>query len=249
MVQEEIQIAMADGVADAVVYRSEGDGRWPGVLHLTDIGGIRPAHRDRARRLAGEGYVVLMPNVFYRTSRPPVLVRKPGDGEEAFQKRFKELTSPLTPEAIEGDAAIYLDVLARQAGVRAGRFGVVGHCYTGAFALRVAAACPERVAAVASFHGGGLFTDAPASPHLVLPRIQAQLYFAHAVDDRSMPEAAIRAFETALAQWGGNYRSEIYDAHHGWTASDNPAYNVAQAERAFSTLTQLLAAALSGADS
>jgi carboxymethylenebutenolidase len=244
MLEEEIQIPMTDGIADAVVYRPEGDGQWPGVLHLTDIGGIRPAHRDRARRLAGAGYVVLMPNVFYRTSRPPVLVRKPGDGEEAFQKRFKELTSPLTPEAIEGDAAIYLDVLARQAGVRAGRFGVVGHCYTGAFALRVAAACPERVAAVASFHGGGLFTDAPTSPHLVLPRIQAQLYFAHAVDDRSMPEEAIRKLDAALEQWGGKFRSEIYDAHHGWTASDNPAYNAAQAERAFATLTEFMGRAL-----
>src|SRR5580700_9638646 len=101
MLEEEIQIPMTDGIADAVVYRPEGEGQWPGVLHLTDIGGIRPAHCDRARRLAGAGYVVLMPNVFYRTARPPVLVRKPGDGEEAFQKRFKELTSPLTPEAIE----------------------------------------------------------------------------------------------------------------------------------------------------
>jgi carboxymethylenebutenolidase len=245
MVQHEIEIPMSADTADAVIYRPEGDGQFPAVLHLTDIGGIRPAHRDLARRLAGEGYVVLMPNVFYRTSRPPVLVRKPGDGEAAFQKRFKELTSPLTAEAIEGDAAIYLDFLARQSAVMPGtRFGVVGHCYTGAFALRVAAACPERVAAVASFHGGSLFTDTPTSPHLVLARIQAQLYFAHAVDDRSMPEEAIRALDAALEQWGGKYRSEIYEARHGWTASDNPAYNAPQAERAFSRLTELLAEAL-----
>jgi carboxymethylenebutenolidase len=246
MVHEEIEISMGDGTADAVVYRPEGERQWPGVLHLTDIGGIRPAHRDMARRLAGEGYVVLMPNVFYRTSRPPVLVRKPGDDEEVFWKRFTDLTSPLTPEAIAADAAIFVDTLARHAAAVPGsRLGVVGHCYTGAYALRVAAGCSERVAAAASFHGGSLVTDAASSPHLALPRIQAQLYFAHAVHDRSMPEEAIRKLEAALGAWGGRYRSETYEgAHHGWTASDNPAYNAAQAERAFQALTELFATAL-----
>jgi carboxymethylenebutenolidase len=246
MIQEEIEIPMAAGTVDAFVYRPEGERQWPGVLHLTDIGGIRPAYHEMARRVAAEGYVVLMPNVFYRTSRPPVLERKPGDGEEVFRKRFAELTSPLTPEAIEGDSAIYVDVLARHAAVLPGsRFGVVGYCYTGAFALRVAAACPGRIAAAASFHGGSLVTDAPTSPHLLLPRIQAQLYFGHAVNDRSMPEEAIRTLDAALEKWGGKYRSEIYEgAYHSWTASDSPVYNAPQAERAFAKLTELLAAAL-----
>lgn len=113
MVRKEIEIPMAVGAAEAVVYIPKGERQRPGVLHLTDIGGIRPAYHDMARRLAGEGYVVLMPNVFYRTARPPVLERKPGDGEEVFRERFAELTSPLTPEAIASDAAIYVDVLAR----------------------------------------------------------------------------------------------------------------------------------------
>jgi len=184
--------------------------------------------------------------VFYRTSRPPVLERKPGDGEDVFWKRFAELTSPLTPGAIASDAATYVAFLARHASVLPGsRFGVVGYCYTGAYALRVAAACPERIAAAASFHGGNLLTDAPTSPHLLLPRIQAQLYFGHAVNDRSMPEDAIRKLDAALQKWGGEYESEIYaGASHGWTASDNPAYNAPQADRAFSKLTDLFAAAL-----
>src|SRR5271165_6981555 len=104
MIRQEIEIPMADGTADAVIYRPDGERQWPGVLHLTDIGGIRPAYHDMARRLAAEGYAVLMPNVFYRTARPPVLVRKPGDGEEVFRKRFAELTSPLTPQVIASDA-------------------------------------------------------------------------------------------------------------------------------------------------
>ena len=178
MIQKEIEIAMHGRTADAFVYRPEGERQWPGVLHLTDIGGIRPAYHDMARKLAAEGYVVLMPNVFYRTSRPPVLERTPGDGEDVFRKRFAELTSPLTPEAIAGDAANYVDVLVRHDAVLPGsRFGVVGYCYTGAFALRVAAACPRRIAAATSFHGGSLVTDSSTSPHLLLPRIHAQALF------------------------------------------------------------------------
>lgn len=242
MVEEEIEIPMAAGAAGAVVYRPDGAGPWPAVLHLTDISGIRPAYRDMARRLAAEGYVVLMPNVFYRTAKPPVLVRKPGDGEVEFRKRFLELTSPLTPEAIAGDAAIYVDTLQRQAGVKPdSRCAVAGFCYTGAFALRVAVACPRQVAAAASFHGGNLVTDEPTSPHLLLPQIHARLYFAHAVNDSSMPEQAIRRLENALAAWGGRYESETYEgAQHGWTASDRPVYNPTQANRAFTKLTELL---------
>jgi len=245
MVQEEIRIPMAAGTAEAAVYRPEGEGHWPGVLLLTDIGGIRPAYHDLARRLAGAGYVVLMPNVFFRTARPPVLDHKSGD-EQAFRKRLAELTSPLTPEAIESDAAIYVELLSRQPAVRPdSRVGVAGYCYTGAFALRVAAACAGRVAAAASFHGGNLVTGTPTSPHLLLPRIQARLYFGHAVNDRTMPAEAIRQLEAALEAWGGQYESETYEgAYHSWTASDSPVYNAPQAERAFSKLTELYAATL-----
>jgi carboxymethylenebutenolidase len=123
--------------------------------------------------------------------------------------------------------------------------GVVGYCYSGAIALRIAAARPDRIAAAASFHGGGLFTDTPASPHLVLPRVKAKLYFAHAIEDRSMPEDAIKKLDSALKAWGGEYESEIYDgAYHSWTVTDSPVYNQLQAERAFEKLTSLLAKTL-----
>jgi carboxymethylenebutenolidase len=107
--------------------------------------------------------------------------------------------------------------------------------------MRVAAARPDKIAAAASFHGGGLFTDTPASPHRLLPRIQAELYFGHAVEDRGMPEEAIKKFEQALAEWGGTFESETYEgARHGWTVLDSPVYNEPQAERAFRKLTALL---------
>ena len=246
MVEKELQIRMTDGRADAVLYHPDGAGGFPGVLYLTDIGGIRPATRDMARRLAEQGYSLLMPNVFYRTSRPPVFVRKPGSGEEEMMKRVAELGAPLTAEAIETDASVYIDFLDRQASVDPTRkLGVVGHCFTGAVAMRVAAARPDRVAVAASFHGGRLFTDGPASPHLVLPRIKAELYFGHAVSDRTMPQDAIQKLESALEAWGGKYQSEVYPgAYHSWTVADSPVYNQTQSERAFSKLSQLLASTL-----
>ena len=122
---------------------------------------------------------------------------------------------------------------------------VVGYCFTGGMAMRAAAVRPEKIAAAASFHGGGLFTDAPASPHLVLPRVKAQLYFGHAINDNSMPKEAIEKLDRALAAWGGKYESEVYDgAYHGWTSSDAPVYNQAQAERAFEKLMGLFARTL-----
>jgi carboxymethylenebutenolidase len=245
MVEETIEIRTADGTSDGFLYRAEDGRRLPGVLHLTDIGGIRPANRDMARRLAEEGYAVLLPNVFYRTGRPPLFDFPRNMEEERTRKRFAELTSPLTPEAVERDAAAYVDFLAGHAAVRPGALGVVGYCFTGGMALRTAATRPDRVLAAASFHGGGLATDAPTSPHLVLPRVSARLYFGHAVEDRSMPAEAIEKLDQALAAWGGRYESEVYEgARHGWTVPDSAAYHPEQAERAFGTLRDLLAATL-----
>ena len=246
MIEEDLQIRMTEGSADAVFYRPDDGGRYPGVLYLTDIGGIRPASREMARRLAAEGYALLMPNVFYRTSRPPVFEQQHRGSEEQMMKRVAELGSPLTPAAIETDASHYVDFLDSQSSVDPSvKLGVVGHCFTGAVAMRVAAGLPDRIAAAASFHGGRLFADAPTSPHLLLPRIQAELYFGHAINDRTMPEEAIQKLVRALDAWGGKYESEVYDgAYHSWTVPDSPVYNKIQAERAFSKLSQLFARTL-----
>ncbi len=245
MIEENLEIRTADGTSDTVLFHPEGARRWPGVIHLTDIGGIRPAHTDMARRLAEKGYAVLVPNVFYRTGRPPMFDFTPAMGDPRTMKRFAELAGPMTPDAAERDAASYVDFLAAHPSVREGAMGVVGYCFTGAMAMRAAALRPAKIVAAASFHGGGLYTDAPTSPHLVLPRIKARLYFGHAVEDRSMPAEAIEKFDRALAAWGGKYKSEVYEgAHHGWTTAGAPAYNQAQADRAFEKLTALFAEAL-----
>ena len=244
MMEEEIEIKTASGTADSVLF-SEGTARRPGVIHLTDMGGIRPSQKQMARQLAGQGYTVLMPNVLYRTSRTPVFDFPIQIGEERTMKRFAELGAPLTPEAMDSDLAVYVDFLAANEHVSTGPIGVVGYCFSGKMALRAAAVRPDKIAAAASFHGGGLYTDGPTSPHLVLPKIKARLYFGHAINDRSMPQEAIEKLNQALESWGGKFESEVYpDAIHGWTVPDSNAYNPQQAERAFAKLTELFAGTL-----
>ena len=245
MIEERIEIRTPDGIVDGVLFRPEGKGRSPGVIHLTDVGGIRPAPLDMARRQAEQGYIVLVPNVFYRTGRPPLFDFKPDFADARTMKRFHELTAPLTPDAMASDASSYVDFLAGHSAVSITPVGVVGYCFTGAMALRSAAARPDRIRAAASFHGGGLYTDTPQSPHLAIPRVKARLYFGHAVDDRSMPQEAIDKLDRALEAWAGNCESEVYEgAYHGWTVPDSPVYNEPQAERAFVKLKELFANAI-----
>jgi carboxymethylenebutenolidase len=241
MTEQDLQLTVPDGTVDAVLFKVEDSKPLPGILFIPDIGSIRETMREMARRLAAEGYTVLLPNPFYRTSRPPVFSfpRKPGD--PATVKRMGELIKPLTPEGLEKDLAVYLDTLTLQPTTAKGRIGAVGFCIGGGIALRAAAVKPEAVGAVASFHGGGLYkANDPASPHLLLPRVKARLYFGHATEDKSMDTDAIAEFTKALKRWNGRFESEIYEgAHHGWTVPDNPAYNQPKAERAYAKLTEL----------
>ncbi len=246
MKEQDLQLQLPAGTADAVLFTPDSSQPLPAVLHIPDIGSVRDTHRKMARRLAEEGYVVLMPNPFYRTSRPPVFTfeRKPGDPR--VMERMKELIAPLTPEAQEQDMTAYVDFLASQSSVQADRLGVVGYCIGGGFALRTAAVRPNQIRAMASFHGGGLYkANDPGSPHLVLSRVKARLYFGHADQDQSMTAEDIAHFEEILKKWGGRYESETYHgARHGWTVPDSPAYNEPAAERAHRKLVELFKAAL-----
>lgn len=241
MSEQLIEFETSDGVVDGYYYAAAA-GSGPGVLFLTDIRGVRPATREMASRLASEGYSVLLPNVYYRTRKPPVFDFPFQFGEPRTMQRFGDLVTPLTPEAIERDGAAFTAELQKLSGVRAGAMAAVGHCFTGAVALRYAAACPERIVAVASFHGGALVTQEPSSPHRVLPRVRASLYFAHADNDGLMPADDIRTLEAALAAWGGKYESETYaGARHGFTGLDSPSFEKTAAERGHAKLRELLA--------
>jgi carboxymethylenebutenolidase len=184
---------------------------------------------------------VLTPNIFYRTTKLPAFDFEPDFQSERTVKRFQELTGPLTPGAMVRDGSAYVDFLAAQSFVGSGPMGVVGFCFAGQFALRIAAARPDRIGAAASFHGAGLVTDTDRSPHLLLPRVKAELYFGHAENDRGMPAEAIAKLDEALRSWGGRYENETYEgARHGWMIPGGKVYAPEQAERGFAKLMELL---------
>ena len=230
--------------AEALFYRPDDVAEFPGVVFLVDIWGIRPANIGMAKRLAEKGFAVLLPNAFHRYGKITPDGYETG-GDEEKQKRLGLLFQSLTPAQMESDGKAYVDFLQAQKGVKTGPVGVVGYCFTGAMAVRMAAATPDKIAAAASFHGGRLVTDAPDSPHWLLSHIKARLYFGHATQDQSMTAEQIQTLETALREWHGAFQSEIYEgALHGWTVPGRAVYNELQAERAFEKEVELFDATL-----
>lgn len=245
MPELKLDVAGADGTAEGFLYTPAGSashGSWPGVLYLTDIWGIRPANRAMARRVADQGYAVLMPNIFYRSDTLPIMPPgEPDTKDPAVLRRLSHLLAAVDADQMRRDGAAYAQFLLALPQVDGSRIAVVGYCFTGQFALRIAAAAPQMVAAAASFHGGHLVTEAPDSPHTGLPQVTAELYFGHAVEDQSMPPAAIEKLDDALKGWGGVYQSELYEgARHGWCVPGRPVYDEAQSERHYTKLFDLL---------
>jgi carboxymethylenebutenolidase len=244
---EMIDITTPDGVADAYLARP-GDERRPAVLLIMDAYGLRPQIEQMADRIASQGYVVLAPNVFYRAGRSPV-VSLDGLGDPERQGELFAQVIPLirglTPEQIVSDGGAYLDRLEE---LGRGPVAVTGYCMGGRIAWRLAAAYPERVAALGGFHVGGLVTDADDSPHRDAGRLAAEVYLGHADNDRSMTREQIAELERALDEAGVRYRSELYDgAAHGYTMADTPAYDEPSAERHYSELLALLDRTVAGA--
>jgi len=236
-----IDIQMPDGVADAYLTRPDDGDRHPGVLFLMDAYGLRPRIEEMADRIAERGFAVLAPNVFYRAGRSPVLPfpdMSKDDARAEFFKSVRPLMGELTPERVAADATAYLDELAK---VADGPVAVTGYCMGARLGLRIAAAHPERIAALGGFHGGGLVTDTPDSPHRSVPRVRAAVYFGHADNDQSNGPEQIAALDAALANADVSYRSEVYEgAAHGYTMSDTPAWNEQACERHFTALFDLL---------
>lgn len=248
MPMQAVDIKTPEGTLDARLYYPEGEGQWPAVIQLTDAMGIRPAFESMAGRLAAQGYVVLLPNVYYREGKAPLPGLAEGsftDGE--FRKRLAGLISALTPERLRSDAAAQLDFLSGHARVKGARVGVVGYCMSGAIALRMMADFPERVVAAASYHGGRLATDAPDSPHHLASKLKGELYFGHADQDSLMPTEAIARLEAALKTAGVKHQSELYvGASHGFSVQGMPSYNKDASERHWQTQLELFRRTLGG---
>lgn len=244
-VGQSVDIVAGDGVIDAQLFYPATDGAWPGVLLLTDIRGVRPAFAAMAARVASHGYTVLLPNLYYRAGRAPVVDPNLPVRDETARVRRAELRAALTPEAIWADLTAQLNFLASNSRVRGAPTGIVGYCMSGAFVLRAAVDFPQRIAAAASFHGGGLATDAADSPHLLVARIKAQLYFGYADEDASMPPEMIERLETALRDSGIPFRSDLYaGARHGFAVADGAAFDHDAAERHWRNLIALFDGAL-----
>jgi carboxymethylenebutenolidase len=236
-----IDIDMPDGAADAYVARPDDEERHPGVLLVVDAYGLRPQIERMADRIAERGFVVLAPNVFYRHGRSPVVsLEGIGDPERRTEVfgRVMPLVQGLTPELIVRDGAVYLDALADLAD---GPVAVTGYCMGGRAGWHLAAAYPDRVAALGGFHVGGLVTEGEDSPHRKAPQVAAEVYFGHADNDRGMTPEHIAALDEALDEAGVRHQTEVYrGAMHGYTMADTPAYDEAAAERHYVALFDLL---------
>ena len=240
--ETDLDIATPDGVADChFVHPSSGT--HPGVLIWPDAFGLRPAKKQMGRRLAESGYSVLVVNPYYRSQRAPVVN---STDFAAVRETIMPLMGSLNADTQTRDARAFISYLDDQPSVDSSRkMGTMGYCMGGPFTMRTAAAVPDRVGAAASFHGGGLVTDAPDSPHLLVPMMMAHYLFAIAAnDDENQPEAK-DVLRDAFAQAGLPAEIEVYaGAMHGWCPPDSTVYHEAQAERAWGRLLALFEDAL-----
>ena len=232
-----------DTTVDAILARPSGEGTWPGVLVWMDAFGVRPRLEEMAAHVASHGYVVLVPNLYHRAGTAPVTPLRDLMTDEGRSTAFKELgplMRSLTPEVVAHDASAYVDALLARPDVT-GPLGTVGYCMGGRFAVQAAAARPDAIAAVASFHAGKLASEDESSPHRLLPRVRAEVYVAHADKDASMPPKDQRRLEQALTDAGLVHTTELYaGASHGFTMADTAVYDEAATDRHWDALLGLL---------
>jgi len=253
VVESDVTIKTPDGMCDAALMHPAA-GVHPGVLIWADAFGLRPVMRDIGRRIAAEGYSVLVPNPFYRIAKAPLFQNAAVfdfQNHADMAKLQPLMASVNAPGAVEKDAPAYVAFLDQQPQVdRAKKIGTQGYCMGGPLVVKTAAAVPDRIGAGASFHGGGLVTDKPDSPHLLAPKIKAQMYFGIASnDDARQPDAKIK-LKDAFAAANVPADVEVYPAKHGWCVPDmpveggSPIYSKPEAERAWAKLVALYKTAL-----
>jgi carboxymethylenebutenolidase len=245
VVEKNVMVPTPDGKADAVLFHPAGTGSWPAVLMWPYILGLRPVFREMGKRLAASGYVVLVPNPFYRTNRAPV-VTGPFDFNNPQQRDgLMVIRAKLTDAMVDKDAAALITFLdsQKQTNRRKGA-GAQGYCFSGPFAFRTAAVRSDRVRAVGSFHGGGLVTKEATSPHFLIPKTKASFLVAIARnDDQKQPEAK----DVLKATFAAARRPavvEVYPADHGWCVPGSQSYDQTSAERAWAELLRLYRANL-----
>ena len=243
--ETDVTVPTPDGSADAALFYPTGAGSWPAVLMWPDILGLRPVFRDMGRRLAAEGYIVLVPNPFYRTKRAPIVTGSFDFNDKAAMAGLMKLKDTLTDAAIDRDAAAFISFLDQQKPTnRRKGAGVQGYCFSGPFAFHTGAVRSDRIRAVATFHGGGLVTKDANSPHLLIPKTKASFVVAIARnDDQRQPEAK-DVLKKTFADAKRPAVVEVYPADHGWCVEGSPSYDHASAEKAWAELLRLYRANL-----
>ncbi|MCO1658844.1 dienelactone hydrolase family protein [Pseudonocardia humida] len=238
-----VTIGTVDGECAATLHTASAGGA-PAVILFPDAAGVRSTFLVMADRLAGLGYTVLLPDVYYRTPFAPFDPATVFDDPDE-RARLGALVRGLTPDMVVRDAGAFLDFLAGRPEATGEVVGTTGYCMGGRTSLTVAGHHPERVAAAASFHGGNLAAaDDPASPHLLADRIRATVLVAAARDDRSFPAEQHERLEKALTGAGVRHRIETYPAAHGFAVPDNATYDADADHRHWAALAELYGAAL-----
>jgi carboxymethylenebutenolidase len=242
--ESEVKIKTPDGTCDAY-FVHPASGAAPGVIMWPDILGLRPAARQMGKRLAESGYAVIVVNPFYRSKPAPVIPNGAKFSDPAVRSIVMPLAGTMTAATTVTDATAFVTFLDSQAAVdKRKKIGTIGYCMSGPFTMRAAAAVPDRVGAGASFHGGGLVTKNPDSPHLLAPKMKAQFLFAIAENDDQRDPSAKTILKETFEAAKVPAEIEVYPAQHGWCPPDMEPYNEAQAERAWARLLVLFGKAL-----
>jgi carboxymethylenebutenolidase len=236
VVEVEVVVPTKDGQCPAYIFSASLDDRLPAIIFYMDAGGIRPAVIGMARRLAAAGYVVMLPDLFYRFGPYEPLVPN-----EVFKGDAMAILGPLMATTdntrAANDTEAFLTYLDTRTDVASDRIGAAGFCMGGGMALSAAAKYPSRFGAVASFHGSNLATDKADSPHHSLASLRAEIYIAAAENDDFYPASMAEKFEVALRDANVIYSSETYvGTHHGWMKPDFPVFDEAASERGWKNM-------------
>jgi carboxymethylenebutenolidase len=242
----DVTIPTRDGNCPASVFTPDGSpGPWPAVIFFMDGLGIRPVMWEMGERLADGGYLVLLPDLYYRAGSYAPMNPAQVLSDPALRAELMKFVGSLDRDKKVADAGAFIEFLSARSDVRGARFGATGYCMGGNAALTAAGAFPDRFAAVASFHGGNLATEEPDSPHRFVGNITGRVYVAAAIEDASFPDEQKERLEAALTKGGVDHRIETYaGARHGWAVPDLPVFDAAAAERHWIALFALFAETL-----
>ena len=235
--EKDVTVKTADGGADAALFYPSGSGKWPAVLMWPDILGLRPVFREMGKRLAAQGYVVLVPNPYYRTKKAPVVEGAFDFNNKEQMNQIMAFRNALSDEMVDRDSSEYVTFLDSQAQTDKSRKAAVqGYCMSGPISFRTAAVRPDRIGAVATFHPGALVTDKGSSPHLLIPKSRAAYLVLIAKNDAERMPSEESTLKTAFAAAHRTARVEVYPANHGWCVAGSETYDEQQAERAWAEL-------------